>query len=214
MQLIYNPDRTGTHPPVIDVFEKYTDGSKWGVSDFYSECEAALQAALDLGPDLRWTTGWWGAKKEIVSGKITAHGDGNLWLEVSVSDDFDTPGSAETVIPFTNSMDTIEATLDALHDEAEQNRRDNQVYAGFCVFNDRGQWIETYIQCLDYDYDSPPGDNYYKWGWQEEWEEIPPEVLSTFEEWLGTWEWTKKPNASCYAEDEYGNGYTLQRWGD
>jgi len=211
MNLIFNPDRAVPHPPVIDVFERAYDGSKWGVSDFYDDCEQALQAALDLGPDVRWTTGWWGAKKEIVSGRISAYADGFLLLEVSVSDDFDTPGMAETVIPHTNDMATIVKHLDALHDEADQDRKDNAVFVGFSVIKDN-RWIETFILSTDWHYDVPPGDNYHKWGWQEDWEEIPDDVKSTFEEWIYSDQWHRQNE--CYTEDEYGNGYTLRRWED
>lgn len=57
--------------PMVKIFEDRKlrgDAAKWGVSDFYDEHEAALRKALASRKP--FTTGWYGVKKEIQSGRI------------------------------------------------------------------------------------------------------------------------------------------------
>lgn len=62
------------------------DAAKWGVSDFYEAHEAALRAALASRKP--FTTGWYGVKKEIQSGRIwRERTNGPVFIEVSASMD-------------------------------------------------------------------------------------------------------------------------------
>lgn len=62
------------------------DAAKWGVSDFYPLHEAALREAL--AGRRRFTTGWYGVKKEVQSGRVwRERANGQVFLEVSSSMD-------------------------------------------------------------------------------------------------------------------------------
>jgi len=198
------------------------DGAKWGTSDFYEDFEIALQKSIDSGED--FDTGWWGVKKEIQTFRIARNVDSLLdavMVQVSVSDDFDTEGFGETTVyPLdlpkeTKLIDAIKKALDAALDEAEENRKMNQVYEGFTVGRD-GQWEETFILQLDGEYEYPPGDEYHWWGWQafdpndrqEDEEHIVPEnIRKAMEEWIindyGKWD---RPFTI--------DGWTITRWKD
>ncbi len=65
------------------------DGSHWGLHDWYPEIEAGIKKALKRKTP--WTTGWYSSKKEIASARLEFDGH-TITAEVSVSDDFDTPG--------------------------------------------------------------------------------------------------------------------------
>lgn len=170
------------------------DGAKWGVSDFYDEVRAEIDKRLKKGRRHRWTTGWYAVKKEIQSGRITCEG-GQLRCEASVSDDLDTPGRGECVIPFTTDWDKIAAALDRACDEACSDQKDNRVYAGYAIskrcrpkgFRYTGDWwVETYLMPVGIgcEMDEPPGDNYHSWGWQGEDERMPEAVRRRLEKWI------------------------------
>jgi len=145
----------------------WNDGAHCGLTDWYPELEAAITAALARGKGYAWTTGWYSSKKEIASACITQR-DGEITVEASVSDDFDTSGRGKRTIRFTKNLDRIRDAITAAWEEAEGDQRDNRVYAGFSV--GRGdQWEYTLILPAGDGYlmDSPPGDYYHRWGWQE-----------------------------------------------
>lgn len=163
------------------------DGAHCGLADWYEDKEKALRAALKRKTP--WTTGWYGSKKEIASARITSDGQ-SITVEVSVSDDFGTPGMASR----TGVKCSIEAIREALWnawDEADADRNNNETYAGYSVYHwtrqvpewrraknvypreRRKLYPRKRRQCLDYylvdahgGMDGPPGDSYYWWGWQ------------------------------------------------
>lgn len=206
------PHNVDAIEPAEQLPQTWNDGSKWGVSDWYDDLEAAITAALARGNGYAWTTGWYGSKKEIASACITQR-DGEITVRVSVSDDFDTEGNGERTIRFTKNLDRIRDALDGAYADARRDRRDNEPYAGFSV--GRGdQWEFTLIlpQGLGHESDVPPGDNYHRWGWQEveDDEDRPAEIPADVAEKLKQW-----------AEDSIGSGakhsvgeWTIKAWED
>lgn len=165
------------------------DGSHWGITDWYEDIENALLAVLESGED--FDTGWYASKKEIWSGRVSLSG-ATFTLQASCSDDFDTEGRGSFKLEVDPSeppeamLERIRGGLDQALEEAETNRRDNQVYAGWSVgqLNDDGtrlNWLYTYIQPLGegHHYDEPPGGNYFHWGWDDQ----DPEEEGIAEEW-------------------------------
>lgn len=164
---------------LAQAMSNHGDGSHWGISDWYEEIEQALLAVLESDED--FDTGWYGSKKEIWSGRIIRSGD-TFTLQGSCSDDFDTEGFAEVSLTIDPS-EPPEATLERIRfglaqaiDRAETNRKDNQLYCGWSIgqvdpeTGKRKNWLYTYIQALGMaqDWDSPPGDNYHWWGWEDQ----------------------------------------------
>ena len=178
------------------------DGSHWGLSDWYPENEEALAAALAEG--VSFDTGWYSSKKEIASARIYSI-EGKIMVEVSVSDDFDTQGSASV----TASEATLAAVADAVDqamEDAEADRNDNQTYEGFCILHHQTMhpegmplvlWVETYLVNTGWGEDlSPSGDNYHWWGWQHDGADdsvgiphpdIPLELVTAFEKFAHDW---------------------------
>lgn len=192
--------------PVETIQRRGCDGSHWGVSDWYPDLEAGIVAALAKGPAHRWTTGWYGSKKEIASACVRQAG-GVITAEVSVSDDLDTEGCGSVTLKFTKRLDKIRDAVNRACDLAEAQRKDNAVYRGFAVYTrcsgyasyagSKGMgrkhyyqgWVETYILPVGagHLYKEPPGDNYHCWGWQGDYE-IPPRTKARFEKWLAEWD--------------------------
>lgn len=174
----------------LKVFDR-GDGAHCGLSDWYPNKEAALKRALKRKKP--FSTGWYGSKKEIASARISSPDGIELNVEVSVSDDFDTPGLG--------SADALEWSLDGVRDavskawdEAGSNQNENRDYRGYSVLHwtrkvpdwlrsknvyprerrklypkAQSQCVETYIvNCSEFYSDRPPGDNYHQWGWQDE----------------------------------------------
>lgn len=168
------------------------DGAHCGLTDWYEDKEAALKAALESGQP--FDTGWYSSKKEIASARISS--DGQLvFIQVSVSDDFDTEGMGEATIPAPASLEAVAQAISRAWEEAEGDQKDNQQYAGYSLIHHttripewrraehsfpretRKRYPTKVPQCLDYfivpagDYDysvPPPGDNYSFWGWQND----------------------------------------------
>jgi hypothetical protein len=174
------------------LFDGFYDAAKWGVSDFYEDCEKALKDAIEAGEP--FDTGWYSVKKEIQTGRVRYNGE-TITCEASCSDDFDTPGHGEATAKIGESteetFDNIVAALDTAIDEADENRKDNQVYIGYAIGKidengERTNWIETYIQPVEAGLflNTPPGDYYYKWGWQEEAKEIPQKIRKAFKKFI------------------------------
>jgi hypothetical protein len=174
----FSVDLASPTMPAETLPRTWHDGSHWGISDWYEPLEAAIKAALARGKSYAWTTGWYASKKEIMSACISQRG-GEITVEVSVSDDFDTEGLGERTIRFTKNIDRIREALDAAAKDAEGDRHENQCYHGFSVGRN-GAWEFTLIlpEGDGYLMDSPPGDNYHRWGWQEveDGEERPAEI--------------------------------------
>jgi hypothetical protein len=184
----YHPSDTRTMswvepPPPVELEYRGLDGSKWGLSDWYEDgLEKEIRKALSKGPKFRWTTGWYGSKKEIASACITCTGDGDLFVEASCSDDFDTEGHGDRTIPFTKNLDTIRKAVNAAWNEAGENKRDNEVFFGYSIGPRTGprhrgsrmkSWKYTFIKDVSgFGLEQPPGDNYHQWGWQEDEDEL------------------------------------------
>lgn len=162
------------------------DGAHRGLGDWYPGVEAQIRLALE-GKE-SFTTGWYGSKHEIASAKITYLADQEeILVEVSVSDDFDTNGLGDKIIPHTADLDTLRIAISEAWDEAIESQKDNREYAMWMVQKD-GQWIETYlVDTSDFRSDCPPGDNYHQWGWQEE-ATIPADVKAKIEEGIHSFE--------------------------
>lgn len=158
------------------IFPYEGEGSKWGVSDFYEDLEAAIDAALKLGPKFAWATGWFSSRKEPYSAEIIAE-DGKIYCRASATDDFDTDGLGEKVIDFTpNIADVVVALDEALVDAVKDcKQKSPHLYAvGKREGDKRADWLLTYLSHTDDTWDDvyPPGDYYQWWGWQDiDWEE-------------------------------------------
>jgi hypothetical protein len=182
-------DLTGPATPAEQLPNIWGDGAKWGVSDWYEPMEAAIKAALARGKSYAWTTGWYSSSKEIMSACVSQRG-GEITVEVSVSDDFDTEGRGERKIKFTKNLDRIREAIDAAADAAESDRKDNQAYIGFSVGRgDRWEYTLVLPVGFGHDMDTPPGDYYHRWGWQEveDGEEHPAEVPAAVAAKLLAW---------------------------
>jgi len=199
---IHKPD-----PPTLECMKTHMDGAHCGLGDWYPEIEEGIAAALAKGPEYDWTTGWYASKKEIASAKID-HCEGGMRVEVSVSDDFDTPGMGCQIIQHTTDLERIREAIYEAWSEAEGDQKDNREYVGWSLLHQeeytdyQGRtfkhwaWMETYIQragdALEHCFegDQPPGDNYHKWGFQEDWPEedchsaIPEDVRDVFEQYI------------------------------
>lgn len=157
------------------------DQTKWGPTDFYDDTRNHLLNAMRSGLDFE--TPWMSCREEILSSKITKAG-GITTVAVSVSDDFDTPGMGEAskrirVKGFDDEQ--VIAQLEKLGSKAwelaESERKSNATYVGWSVGPDDGsnRWVNTYLVSVA-GLDSPSGDNYHRWGWQEaeDGEDLPP----------------------------------------
>jgi len=185
-------------------------GAHCGLGDWYKEIEEGIQAALNQGPDYEWTTGWYSSKKEIASACIT-HAEGGICIEVSVSDDLDTPGLGTQIIQHTTDIERIREAIYEAWEEAEVDQKGNRLYVGYSVHDatENGGWVETYIRPSDalmWDYEQPPGDNYHQWGFQDESEipesEIPDDVKEKLAEWASD---------NDFGEFTYGD-FTIKAW--
>jgi hypothetical protein len=219
----------------LAVTKNRCDGAHCGLGDWYPDVEASIVEALEQGPEHEWTTDWYSSKKEIASARISHRADlegGGLCIEVTVSDDFDTPGHGAKIIRHTTDLEEVREAIYAAWDEAETNQKGNRLYVGWSVLHQEDirwgpdslrknppkswQWIETYIapqgEALYYDFESPPGDNYHKWGWENDWPEegyespVPADVREKFEEYING-------DHGDVPRVEY-KGYILQKWDD
>ena len=151
------------------------DGTHRGPADFYDDVRKLIAAAFASGLD--WETRWMGCKHEILSSQFIRVGN-TVFVTVSVSDDFDTNGTGEASFIIEDGdteeifFDKLEKAADDAHEAANADRKDNEPYIGFSVgltppdADKRAPWTWTYLfNCGGHDV--PPGDNYYRWGWQE-----------------------------------------------
>ena len=164
------------------------DGAHCGLADWYPDKEKALTTALEKFSKRGsgFDTGWYSSKKEIASARIYTDAKPplpGLYVEVSVSDDFDTPGSGGAYVPEA-TLEGIRKAIYAAWDGAEADQKANRVYTGFKVLTRKkvhstyhggdpvGKarlamvWAETYIRNDSDGLDEPPGDSYPNWGWQ------------------------------------------------
>lgn len=145
LEPIHKPD-----PPTLECMSSHLDGAHCGLGDWYPEIEEGIQAALNQGPEHEWTTGWYASKKEIASARIT-NADGGMKIEVSVSDDFDTPGLGERVIEHTTDLETIRAAIYEAWDDAEGDQKDNRLYVAYSVLTEVEHTVSRwYIPGLPY----------------------------------------------------------------
>lgn len=145
------------------------DGSHRGLGDWYPDLEEQITKALTAGES--FTTDWYASKHEVASAKITADAETQkITIEVQVSDDFDETGTGDIYIPYTTDLEVIREAIYKAWDGAEQDRKDNST-VDMWIIEKEGSWVETYL--VDKDpycicNDVPPGDEYHKWGWQDE----------------------------------------------
>lgn len=156
------------------------DGAKWGPGDWYGDFHAELIRALKSGED--FDTGWYGVKKEIQSARIWREGR-KLCVEVSVSNDFDISGQSKGWIDLSRHilltdrqaeecLEIFKEEIDKTIAAAEDVQKGNDFVGMFLVGEDRGPglspWHLTFI--VDFsgrNYETPPGESYRRWGWQE-----------------------------------------------
>jgi hypothetical protein len=201
------------------------DGSHCGLSDLYPDRERRLKAALKRHKP--FDTGWWASKKEIASGRLSSEDGKTILAEASVSDDFDTEGkgSCETE---TWTFDACERALGEAWHAADEAKKDNEPYQGFKVLHNtrsygmyvngkpqgkatiRPAWVETLIlpKGDGFDMETPPGDNYHKWGWQYEngrRHRMPLRVRQALLAWANAYRNGKKTFTVA--------GWTIKPWG-
>ncbi len=199
-----------------------------GPFDFYDRCEEEIRAAIASG--LPFDTEWRGCKHEILSSRIKRHKDGSFSCRVSVSDDFDTSGiGREGFVPapgntYEELWEQLENAMATAHQEADDDRKSNQVYRGFKILvkcqrkqrkpqgrwdryprrkisrsNRRSSWIETYILNIGQWWgpvdDGPPGDYYHQWGFQGD-DVIPLNVREKLEEYAQSYRKGSPPRFS------------------
>lgn len=192
-------------PPTLPCMSTHCDGAHCGLGDWYQEIEQGIQEALNKGVEHEWTTGWYASKKEIASARIT-HAEGGIRIEASVSDDFDTPGLGSRVIEHTTDLEKIREAIYEAWEDAETDQKGNREYAGFSV-HDATAWVETYIACVSEHYtETPPGDCYYKWGFQEECE-IPEDVKEKLADWAERYKYGTAEGDSFAV-----GGFTIKPW--
>ena len=190
-------------------FQEGAYAAKWGISDLYDTPRAALERALGDGYD--FDTGQFGAKKEIEYGRIVRQGD-QIEVTAWCYDDFDTEGKCSLDFSVAGCdvermMQKIENALEEAIHGARIQKTENEVYEGFSVGHEkegkRIDWVETYIAPKGDGVmlDSPPGDYYAAWGWQEDSEELPQHVREKFEEWI-----------QCIQNGLQHDSYTLDGW--
>jgi hypothetical protein len=207
----FSVDRPRPESPEVETLPQTChDGSHCGLTDWYDSLESAIVAALARGRKAAWTTGWYASKKEIASARITCAG-GVITAEVSVSDDLDTEGHGEVTIPFTKNLDKLRAAVDAAWDNAGENQKDNRLYYGFSVGRE-GRWEYTIILPAGegYHMDTPPGDNYHRWGWQEveDGEDHPAVIPANVAKLILDWA------TDCDEGNAAFGGWTVRMWND
>jgi hypothetical protein len=170
------------------------DGAHCGLSDWYPDKEKALRTALKSGKP--FDTGWYGSKKEIASARISSEDGKQVFVEVSVSDDFDTEGGGRSQVfgEFPVDLEQVREAISRAWSEAEENQKENREYAGYSVLHysteipdylrspnvypreTRKRYARKQAQCLDiylvnvsqWGAKTPPGDEYHFWGWQSD----------------------------------------------
>lgn len=179
----------------LDAFQK-GDGAHCGLSDWYEDGEAQIVAALAAHEP--FDTGWYSSKKEIASARIRSEDGAKIKVDVSVTDDFDTPGSGYASTT-TWTVDAVQDCISTAWSKADNDRDDNQEYEGFGIIDHSqtfASWVETYLlprgwaESLE-----PSGDNYHWWGWQYDELDgqsvpdprIPLPAVAAFEWWAANW---------------------------
>lgn len=197
---------------VLACMKTHMDGAHCGLGDWYPEIEKGIKKALSRGPKYRWTTGWYSSKKEIASAQIQCS-DGKISVEVSVSDDFDTPGVSRQEREFTKNLEEIRDAIYSCWDDAIDNQRDNLIVQGFSIYTKKRKgkkefilWVETYLTPIGdgHTLDGPPGDNYESWGFQGE-GVIPAEIKKKLAKWAEEWIIHQKESLSY-------KGFTIKPW--
>ena len=140
------------------------DGAHCGIADWYPAKRDALRRALKSGQP--FDTGWYSSKKEIASARISSWEGDAIQVEVSVSDDFDTPGHGSSTCRPT--LRSIERALYRAWDEANEAQKDNRQYRGYSVVHwsveipkwlrgpgcypreRRKRYHKKQLQCVDY----------------------------------------------------------------
>jgi hypothetical protein len=192
----------------LPCMKKCHNGAHCGLTDWYPELEKGIRAALKRGRAANWTTGWYSSKKEIASARLT-HEDGQLTVEVHVTDDLDTEGHGTYVIPHTTSLDKIRGALDYAWEKARANQKDNQIYVGFAVHNPKGEYVETYLgqRGEGHHLPNPPGDYYDQWGFQES-VFVPLAIRRKLAKWAHGWGIDHEDESFTY------RGWTIRPWTD
>lgn len=151
------------------------DGTKWGPSDFYDDVRKLIADAFASGLD--WETRWLSCKHESLSSRFIRTGS-TLTVEVSVSDVMDTNGRGESTFTIEDGdtekvfFTNLDTAADEAHNKAITNQKENSPYIGFSIglIPDNADspvlWEWTYLFNRG-GHAVPPGDNYYRWGWQE-----------------------------------------------
>ena len=154
------------------------DATKWGATDFYRDNEQALLAQLH--PDQLDNHNWiasGGCKKEILSVDIQNEGR-TVHCTVHQSNDFDLSGTGTRSVPitgrcFNTNLSLVKQALDEAADDAFKflNECTDETLRMWVIGRadadgKRTNWIETYLEQVDWNYDAPPGDYYHKWQWQ------------------------------------------------
>ena len=185
---------------------------KHGASDFYQSKQVELTQALASGRP--FDTDWHGCKHECLSVRVAYDGDASYTCQVSVTDDMDTEGigTIERALNTPATLDDVAGWLNQAWTEAQEQQGENADYTGFSIHEGTadGAWVETYLAkrsdlALMY-MDTPPGDNYQQWGFQDETDRIPAAVKSALGSYIEEHQF-----ADEFLPCTVG-GYTVTRW--
>jgi hypothetical protein len=149
---------------------KQGDGCHYSLADLYYAKEQALKNAL-AGSE-SFSTGWYGSKKECLTGLVCRHGGVGSPVHVfaNATDDFDTDANAERQ-SMSSRWEDVQKVLRKTEDQAmhccETQCPVVLVAVGHKEKGRRKDWISTYLHNPN-GLDSVPGDAYSEWGWQDD----------------------------------------------
>jgi len=159
---------TSTLPQLIEF--KQGDGCHYSIAEPYCLKEEALKKAL--AGNESFSTGWYGSKKELVSGMVCRSGGigSTVYVFAQATDDFDTDANAKR------------QTKSSRWEDVQKVLRETEAQAMLCCETQcpvvlvavghkekgrRKDWISTYLHNPS-GLDSVPGNEYSEWGWQDD----------------------------------------------
>lgn len=156
------------------------DGAHRGIFDLYEPKKKSVKRAIAGGK--AFTTGNFGSKHEIVTGRFTTDGEGMHCAEAWVSNDYDTKGLGTEISEEPLTYELVEQMLSNAHAKACVHQAGCAQVAVYKLLDKDRKWIETYLSPHnDCDFEEPPGEYAEAWGWQNETEDLPKGIREWFE---------------------------------